>query len=62
MSPKAKSAIVGLLRSGSILFVLGFAIWNVDNLCCDPLTRWKVAVGWPAAFFLEGDNNSCFKL
>jgi len=54
MSSKARSSTSGLLWSGSTLFVLGFAIWNIDNICCDPLNRWKVVVGWPTAFFLEG--------
>jgi hypothetical protein len=40
--------------TGGGLFILGFIIWNLDNVFCTTLTRWKVAIGWPVAFLLEG--------
>lgn len=34
--------------------LLAFVIWNVDNLFCPTLTRWKHQIGWPWAILLEG--------
>jgi dihydroceramidase len=28
----------------------------VDNVFCEPITRGKYALGWPAAFLLEGHS------
>ena len=39
---------------GAGMFALGFFVWNMDNIFCDTLTRWKVFIGWPWAFLLEG--------
>jgi dihydroceramidase len=36
-----------------VIFVTGFAIWNVDNAICGKLTAWKRAVGMPWSFALE---------
>jgi dihydroceramidase len=53
--PDQKKAIIGTLFSrGAAMFALGFLIWNLDNIFCSTLTRWKVFVGWPRAFLLEG--------
>lgn len=49
-----KDAIFRIYQFGSASFVLGFAIWNLDNIFCDVLTKWKGFVNWPAAFLLEG--------
>ncbi|VDC05795.1 unnamed protein product [Peniophora sp. CBMAI 1063] len=43
-----------LFLAGVGLFVTGFFIWNLDNIFCDTITRWKKSMGWPAAFLLEG--------
>lgn len=51
---KKKATIVKVLRTGLSFFLFGFFIWNLDNIFCDPWTRIKQAVGWPAAFFMEG--------
>ncbi|KAI0275200.1 alkaline phytoceramidase [Gloeopeniophorella convolvens] len=51
---KKKSLIVGLLRTGAVMFLFAFFLWNLDNIFCAPWTRVKQAAGWPAAFFLEG--------
>ncbi|KAG5342044.1 hypothetical protein C0989_005724 [Termitomyces sp. Mn162] len=51
---KVISTIGKLFSSGAAMFALGFLIWNLDNIFCDTLTSWKVAVGWPRAFLLEG--------
>ncbi|KNZ80670.1 Alkaline ceramidase 3, partial [Termitomyces sp. J132] len=53
---KVISTIGKLFSSGAAMFALGFLIWNLDNIFCDTLTSWKVAVGWPRAFLLEGNN------
>lgn len=54
--PDDKKAAIGrIFGGGSALFALGFLIWNLDNIFCDAvLTRWKVSIGWPVAFLLEG--------
>ena len=52
--PAVKKRIGKMYQTGSITFLAGFAIWNVDNIYCSTLTEWKKAVGWPAAFLLEG--------
>ena len=52
---KTKSEIGNLYKAGVGSFALGFAIWNLDNIFCETLTRWKLFVNWPAAFLLEGE-------
>ena len=51
---KTKTTIGKAFSSGAALFAFGFLIWNLDNIYCDTLTRWKVSIGWPSAFLLEG--------
>jgi dihydroceramidase len=51
---KKKAAIVEVLRTGVFTFLFGFFVWNLDNIFCDPWTRIKRSVGWPAAFLMEG--------
>jgi dihydroceramidase len=46
--------ILRMFWTGGALFLFGFLIWNLDNVFCGTLTQWKVAVGWPVAFLLEG--------
>jgi dihydroceramidase len=53
---KKKATIINVLRTGSFMFLFGFAIWNLDNIFCDSWTRVKLAVGWPVAFFMEGKS------
>ncbi|KAF9486454.1 alkaline phytoceramidase [Pholiota conissans] len=53
--PEAKKAtIVSFFATGAVTFALGFGVWNLDNIFCSKLTNWKVAIGWPLAFLLEG--------
>ena len=56
ISPKAKATIANFFTVGAGVFVLGFFVWNLDNIFCRQLTHWKVALGWPAGFFLEGTS------
>lgn len=58
---KQKSEIAHVFGMGTALFVFGFFIWNLDNIFCDWLTSSKVYVGWPTAFFLEGQLQLTFK-
>ena len=51
---KAKKTIIHFFSTGAALFALGFFIWNVDNIFCHTLTNWKLSIGWPIAFLLEG--------
>ena len=52
--PVVKKRIGKIYQTGFLIFLAGFAIWNVDNIYCNTLTEWKKAIGWPTAFLLEG--------
>lgn len=52
---KKKAVIVGALKTGLLLFLFGFLVWNLDNIFCGSWTQVKQAVGWPIAFFMEGE-------
>ncbi|KZT55676.1 alkaline phytoceramidase [Calocera cornea HHB12733] len=43
-----------LLLSGTFIFLLGFAIWNVDNQFCDALTRYRGHYGDVVGAFTQG--------
>ncbi|EJF67253.1 alkaline phytoceramidase [Dichomitus squalens LYAD-421 SS1] len=51
-----RSTIARMFGSGAATFAFGFLIWNLDNVFCSHITRWKQSVGWPAAFLLEGHS------
>ncbi|KAJ6575432.1 alkaline phytoceramidase [Mycena capillaripes] len=51
-----RNTISTLFGSGVAQFVFAFVLWNLDNIFCDTLTRWKVFLGWPLAFLLEGHS------
>jgi len=51
---KKKAVIIEVLGTGAFFFLLGFFIWNLDNIFCSSWTQVKRAVGWPLAFFMEG--------
>lgn len=55
ISPKKKAVIANFFTSGAIMFTTGFGVWNLDNIFCGNLTTWKVSLGWPLAFLLEGN-------
>ena len=53
--PKAMlKEIKTIFRVGCATFSAGFVIWNLDNLFCSCISRWKDAITWPLAFLLEG--------
>lgn len=52
---KRKAVIVKALKTGLSLFLFGFLVWNLDNIFCGSWTQVKRAVGWPIAFFMEGE-------
>jgi len=56
--PQLPKSMVTQLRKtfffGASTFLLGFVVWNLDNVFCGTITRWKKTVQWPAAFLLEG--------
>ncbi|KAL0068626.1 alkaline ceramidase ydc1 [Marasmius tenuissimus] len=60
LCPRIPSEKVAVARSwyikGTIVWVIAFTVWNLDNIFCDRITGWKVAVGWPTAFLLEGHS------
>ncbi|KAE9398510.1 alkaline phytoceramidase [Gymnopus androsaceus JB14] len=51
-----KQVAASMFTTGALTFTAGFVIWNIDNICCDVLTSWKKAVGWPMAFLFEGHS------
>ncbi|CAL1694432.1 unnamed protein product [Somion occarium] len=55
--PEAKKvSIARVFSSGAAIFFFGFFVWNLDNIFCSTITHWKHAIGWPAAFLLEGHS------
>ncbi|KAF5312906.1 hypothetical protein D9619_002617 [Psilocybe cf. subviscida] len=62
--PAAKKSIPDVKRAmiastftrGALVFAFAFFVWNLDNIFCGHITQWKLAVGWPAAFLLEGHS------
>ncbi|KAF8527566.1 alkaline phytoceramidase [Hysterangium stoloniferum] len=54
ISPETRNTIIKIFWTGSISFIVGFIVWNLDNAFCDTLQSWKLALGWPIAFLLEG--------
>lgn len=54
--PAVKEKMGKMYQTGLLTFLVGFAIWNVDNIYCSTLTEWKMTVGWPIAFLLEGTS------
>jgi dihydroceramidase len=53
---KTKASMANFFNMGLGMFLLGFLVWNMDNIFCSTLTKWKMSIGWPAAFFLEGHS------
>ncbi|KZT08705.1 alkaline phytoceramidase [Laetiporus sulphureus 93-53] len=53
---EVKSTVARLFSFGAATFAFGFFVWNLDNIFCGTITRWKHALGWPAAFILEGHS------
>lgn len=43
-----------LEQAGTVLFLIGFGIWNVDNIFCGYLRAAREAIGYPFALLLEG--------
>jgi dihydroceramidase len=39
---------------GLTVFLGGFAVWNLDNIYCSTLRRWRYDVGLPWGLLLEG--------
>ena len=50
-----KKVITRIYLTGVLQFLFGFFVWNLDNIFCGTLTRWKFNIGWPLAFLLEGE-------
>jgi dihydroceramidase len=42
---KLKKDCTHLLTTGTILSVVAFAIWNMDNILCDNITAWRAQAG-----------------
>jgi len=56
ISERTKKSISRTYSTGSLSFAFAFLIWNLDNIYCDTITKWKIVIGWPAAFALEGHS------
>ena len=59
LPPGPRAAVTRLFLSGAATFAFGFLVWNLDNIFCSTVTRWKASVGWPTAFVLEGKHIMC---
>ncbi|KAI5897969.1 alkaline phytoceramidase [Schizophyllum commune H4-8] len=53
---KKKKVITRIYLTGVLQFLFGFFVWNLDNIFCGTLTKWKFNIGWPLAFLLEGHS------
>ncbi|KAK7063955.1 ceramidase-domain-containing protein [Favolaschia claudopus] len=52
--PANKRREIGTLFAfGAAQFLFAFLLWNIDNIFCKPLTRWKAALGNPHFVLLE---------
>ncbi|KFY13363.1 hypothetical protein V492_03316 [Pseudogymnoascus sp. VKM F-4246] len=51
--PAVKKEVRKLSRWGSVIFVSGYIIWNIDNFTCSWLTEAKRNIGMPLSFLLE---------
>lgn len=49
-----KTQIQNLYLFGAAIFLLGFAIWNLDNIFCYHLRQSRNKIGYPWAILLEG--------
>jgi dihydroceramidase len=49
-----KREITRLYLFGAVIFLTGFAVWNVDNIFCAHLRAARQYVGYPWAVLLEG--------
>ena len=56
LAPQSRKTITKLYSTGALMFIFAFVIWNLDNVFCDALSGWKMALGWPIAFLLEGER------
>ncbi|KAK6865817.1 hypothetical protein PG990_004744 [Apiospora arundinis] len=43
-----------MVITGLTIFLGGFLAWNLDNIYCQTITRWRRQIGLPFAMLLEG--------
>ena len=43
-----------MIATGLSIFLGGFAVWNLDNVYCSKLIKWRREIGMPWGFVLEG--------
>lgn len=43
-----------MIACGLSIFLGGFGIWNLDNMYCSRLRKWRHEIGLPWGIFLEG--------
>lgn len=51
--PAVRKEVIKLTTWGGVIFVSGYAIWNLDNAFCGLLTETRRYIGMPWAFVLE---------
>ena len=49
-----RKQIQSLYSFGAVIFLTGFAIWNIDNIWCGWLRGARKTIGYPYALILEG--------
>lgn len=43
-----------LIAVGLSIFLGGFGLWNLDNIYCSKIRRWRHEIGLPWGILLEG--------
>ncbi|KAJ1019550.1 hypothetical protein NDA18_006028 [Ustilago nuda] len=54
LAKERKEEITNLYIFGTLIFLLGFAVWNIDNIFCYNLHQARNKLGYPCALLLEG--------
>lgn len=48
--PEATNVMWKMVLWGTTVFLTGFGVWNLDNIYCSSLRRWRREVGMPWGF------------
>lgn len=50
---EVRKEVTKLVTWGGVTFVTGFILWNIDNIYCPQLTKFKRKIGMPWSFIFE---------
>jgi len=51
-----------LQNSGTLIFLFGFLIWNLDNMFCDQITVWRAKAGMGQYFGWASQGHAIWHL